>query len=65
MTPTQQARAFRLYRAYQTEHPEYERIAAENGLTRGQLNARMCDLRNAREAARRARFNRQHRNREY
>jgi hypothetical protein len=55
MTPKQQSRALRLYMAYKTRTAEYGQIAASIGLTEGQLNARMCELRNARDAARRRR----------
>jgi hypothetical protein len=65
MTPRQQSRAFRLYIAYQTQTAEYEQLATAAGLTRGELNARMCALRNARDATRRARWNNQHTNGEF
>ena len=55
VTPKQQSRAFRLYMAYRTHAAEYVEIANSLGLSTGALNARMCDLRNARDAARRAR----------
>lgn len=55
MTPKQQSRAYRLYMAYQTRAPEYRQIATELGIGTGDLNARMCDLRNARDSARWAR----------
>lgn len=55
MTPKQQSRAFRLYMAYRTRAPEYREIAADLGIGIGDLNARMCNLRNARDSTRRAR----------